>query len=796
MSYNASIIQYKTELKEGFINNLMKQLKGFLITSHWEDTQHGHQLIFYGVSKIGPFKIIIDNTPPIFFIKRSCSTKFKKDPIRNPVKLTNFYNEDIDALYFKKYKNLTQTLDQLKTTGVTTYESDIRPADRFLMEHFINGSVQLEGESQQQKNLLVFKNPKISKDENVPHFKVISIDIETSGNGDLYSIAYHCYQDGFDKRKVFMLGQGPQAKDLNMQYIEDEKQLLIDFQKEFHQLDPDIIIGWHVIGFDLTLLQKKYSEHGLTLNLGRENTALNITERKGRGSFARMKGRVVLDGPTVMRTAFYSFENFKLETVAHEILGTGKDIQSEGIEKIKEIENRFHNDKLSLARYNLQDCILVSDIFKKTELIQLLVTRTKISGMLFDQMGFSAAAFDHFYLPLLHRRGFVAPNIADVKVLEHSTGGYVLEPKTGLHEHVVVLDFRSLYPSIIQTFKIDPLSRICQDTNTLETPEGHHFSRTEHILPTHIERLLSLRAKAKNNNDAHLSQSIKILMNSFYGVMGSGGCRFYHKDLPSAITTTGHWVLLTAMSYLASLNYEVIYGDTDSVFVKLKENEFDNFSSTGQLIAQQVSNHLKELIKKQFNVESYLEMEYEKYFSKFFLSPSRSAAGGAKKRYAGLCYNPTMKSNELYFVGMEIVRSDWTNLAKKFQYELFERLFDDQKIVPWIKDFVSKFKEGQFNDLLVYKKRLTKDIDEYVKSIPPHVKAAQLLLDAGIEVSRNIEYVMTLQGPIPTMLDHQDIDYAHYIEKQIKPLADSVLWVFGITFNEIFYGIQQTLFDE
>ena len=663
------------------------------------------------------------------------------------------------------------------------------------MERFINGGVRVEGPISQYNNLLVFHNPQIAKSEYAPHFKVLSLDIETSPQETLYSVAYHCYGKNLDMRKIFVLGEGPQTSELAIQYVKDERQLLVEFHQDFLRLDPDILIGWHVIGFDLTVLQGRYQHYGLRFNLGRDNSTLQIIDRKGKNAFASTRGRVVLDGPTVMRAAFYSFENFKLETVAHELLGVGKDIQEDGQDKVEEISRRFHSDKVALARYNLQDCLLVSGIFKTTELIQLLVTRTKISGMLFEQIGRSSAAFDHFYLPLLHRRGFVAPNVSDIRLTERSAGGYVLAPQAGLYKHVALLDFRSLYPSIIQTFKIDPLSRICRDSDPLTTPKGYRFSGTEHILPAHIEGLLTLRAKAKQQNDTHLSQAIKILMNSFYGVMGSPGCRFYHRELPSAITSTGQWVLQTAMSFLNSRNYTVLYGDTDSLFVKLKEDEAMDFSAAGTYIAQQVGQHLKDIIEETFHLESHLEMEFEKYFPKLFLPPTRSGTGGAKKRYAGQYHNPKSRRNELYFVGMEIVRSDWTKLAKKFQYELFERLFADQDIIPWIKAFVDKFHAGEFNDLLVYKKRLTKDIGDYVKSLPPHVKAAQQLLDAGMEVSRDIEYVMTRRGPVPVMLDCHDIDYAHYLEKQIKPLADSVLWSFNSSFHDIFSSTQLTLFD-
>src|SRR5690606_29174947 len=139
---------------------------------------------------------------------------------------------------------------------------------------------------------------------------------------------------------------------------------------------------------------------------------------------------------------------------------------------------------------------------------------------------------------------YAAPNVKDIRPTGHAAGGYVMDPKPGIYDDVIVLDFKSLYPSIILTFKIDPLSRIESYKDTLTTPSGHNFSSTSHLLPQFIENLMQQRSMAKKKKDKYLSHAIKILMNSFYGVMGSYGCRFYHHTLPSAITGSGQKLLL------------------------------------------------------------------------------------------------------------------------------------------------------------------------------------------------------------------------------------------------------------
>ena len=760
----------------------MEPIKVFLLTTAWKDTRGRNILFLYGTTENSkPVEIIISNYKPVFFTEKESELKDNSLVyFRKGSKLKSFSDKPVDALYFNTQRELKAAAGSFSSDNIRIFESDIDPVRRYLMEKNINVQCIVEGEYKLKEStgsqMLSFLNPKIKSCEILPQFKVASIDIETGiKQNNLYSIAVHLTGKIEEEKKVFMIGDSKDDINGIITYFNSEPAMLNNFIAWFKNCDPDIIIGWHVIGFDLMFLEKKCREYNISFKIGRGDFPVTLRKMKSGRFFADISGRVVMDGPVILRSAFYTFEDYRLETVAQELLGGGKTIAETG--KVFEIERLFTDDKIKLAEYNLNDAVLVSDIFKKTGLIDLSVKRSQISGLLMEQLGMMTAAFDHFYLPRLHKKGYVAPNIKDIKEISHAAGGYVIDPKPGIYNDVVVLDFKSLYPSIIQTFKIDPLSLLKNDINTLKTPGGYKFSRTENILPGFIEKLMERREEAKKNNDKHLSQAIKILMNSFYGVMGSYGCRFYHHELPNAITGTGHWLLLGSKEKLENEGYSVIYGDTDSLFVKL--NQINTEDINGEKIAEDLNSYWSEKISKDFGLQSFLELEYEKYYSKFIITPARGGETGAKKRYAGLLVKDGKEVLE--FVGMEFVRSDWTKLAKEFQVELYQKIFDDEDVTEWIKSIVKKVNEGVFDNKLIYQKRLRKNLEDYVKNIPPQVRAAKMIdRNGGI-----IQYLFTKRGPIPIELKHEDIDYKHYIEKQLKPIADSVLVLLGKSFDSI-----------
>jgi DNA polymerase-2 len=762
----------------------------FILTGEWMDWMGNSVLRFIGTSEeFGPVEINITNNKPVFFVSRESAVT--NQPVRfkrKEVDLKNFSGEDVDALYFNTQNDLKRMADELHQNSIKTYESDIDPARRYLMERFINAQMKVTGTINQQEKLAVFTNPEIEPCDITPSFVVASLDIETGENNTrLYSIAVQVTGKKGEIKKVFLVGDEDDELPDYILSSADEKQLLTEFLKWFNEIDPDIIIGWHVIGFDLMFLEARCQEHHISFDIARGKGRVSLRTRKPRGYFASITGRVVIDGPPSLRSSFFTFEDYRLETVAQELLAEGKTITPDK-NKVEEIERLYKEDKKLLAEYNMRDTELVTEIFRKSSLIELSIRRSQLSGMLMDQLGMMTLAFDHFYLPRLHREGFVAPNVKDLESSEHAAGGYVMDPIPGIYDDVIVLDFRSLYPTIIQTFKIDPLARLLSDEDTIETLNGYRFSSTQNFLPDFISHLMEQRTHAKKQSDKQLSQAIKILMNSFYGVMGSLGCRFYHPHLPTAITGTGQKLLLDSKSHLAELGYDTVYGDTDSLFIKLREAEGTNAEQHGMRLASELNKYWTERIEKEYGLSSHLDLEYEKYYRKFIITPARGSEAGAKKRYAGLLVENG--EEKLEFVGLEFVRSDWTKIAKDFQVELYDRVFHNEEVAEWIKDIIERLKRGEFDEQLVYRKRLRKDVGDYTKNIPQHVKAARLL---G-ETSGTVYYVITKRGPIPVELKHNDIDYNHYIEKQLKPISDSVLSLLGYSFDSIVQSDQLSFF--
>ncbi|WP_278407068.1 DNA polymerase II [Pseudomonas rhodesiae] len=763
--------------------------QGFVLTRHWRDTPAGTEVSFWLATDQGPRYIRLPVQTSVMFIPEAHRKpldwllKGERDVELRPLQLCDFYHRPVLGLYTRQHRQLMDLEKRLRAAGVDVYEGDVRPPERYMMERFITAPVWFGG-TPQATGVLSDAQMKPAPDYRPP-LRLVSLDIETTAQGDLYSIAL----EGCGERQVYMLGppNKTDAVDFKLDYCDSRAQLLERLNAWLATHDPDAIIGWNVVQFDLRVLHEHAQRLNVPLLLGRGEEAMSWREHGSRNHyFAAAPGRLIIDGIEALRSATWSFESFSLENVAQTLLGEGKDI-STPYQRMDEINRMFAEDKPALARYNLKDCELVTRIFEKTELLKFLLERASVTGLPADRSGGSVAAFTHLYMPLMHRAGFVAPNLGD-KPPQASPGGFVMDSRPGLYESVLVLDYKSLYPSIIRSFLIDPVGLIeglkhPDDRESVEGFRGARFSRTRHCLPSIVARVAEGREAAKREHNAPLSQALKIIMNAFYGVLGSSGCRFFDTRLASSITLRGHQIMRQTRQLVEAQGYEVIYGDTDSTFVWLgRAHSQEDASRIGQALVTHVNDWWREHLSTEFGLQSALELQYETHFTRFLMPTIRGAEEGSKKRYAGL----VMRSDgheEMIYKGLETVRSDWSPLARQFQQELYRLIFHRQPHQAYIRDYVRRTLSGELDELLVYRKRLRRRLDDYERNVPPHVRAARLADDYNDRLGRPrqyqrggwISYVISVNGPEPLEVRQAPIDYDHYVTRQLQPVADAIL---------------------
>ena len=771
----------------------MATRRGFLLTRSWRDTPTGIEIVLWAASEDGALRLVIDSQEAVCFVERSARVALPPDARRRELPLVGLDGVPVDGLYFRRRRDL----EALRGGAHPLRESDVRPVERFLMERFVRAGFEAEGESVEREGYREMRNPRIRAAEIVPALRVVSLDIETRGGSDeLYSVAGAVAQRA-GEAVVFVVGSGePQRRDgYTLHYAVDQRGVLEGFMAWLRDVDPDVLSGWSVVNFDLHFLERRCRALGVPFLIGRGDEEASVLQPSYPGSprVARVPGRAVLDGIDSIKATFRTFDSYSLENVAKELLGTGKLITGDQ-DKVEEIDRLFATDKPRLADYNLRDCTLVNEILATASLVEFAVRRASLTGLSLERSGGAASAFDNLYLPRLHRRGRVAPDIDRGEESAGGPGGHVMDSEPGLFRDVLVIDFKSLYPSIIRTFLIDPLGLAlgAGDRTAVEGFAGARFAREGHILPGLIAELSAARELARRERDAPLSQAIKIIMNSFYGVLGTSACRFHDERLVSSITRRGHEIITETRALVEALGHRVIYGDTDSLFVLLgappEADARASVAERGTALVAALNASWRRTLRERHDLDSHLEIEYETHYERFLMPTVRGGASGSKKRYAGLVRDADGETR-LIVKGLEAVRSDWTPLARDFQHELLRRVFLDLPWEPFVHETVQRLRVGELDAALVYRKRIRRDASDYLRSVPPHVQAARKLAHARGSRARLssgwIRYVMTRNGPEPVQALESPPDHDHYLERQLAPAADGVLHVLGTSFADV-----------
>ena len=634
-------------------------------------------------------------------------------------------------------------------------------AENYRTERGLRGTVKIQGEFQRGHYVdLVFTEPELGPSATPVTLHWLSLDIETARDGEVRAVA---------------LAVRGHSEVLFRPNFPDEATLLNEVTSRVRALDPDVLTGWNVLDFDLAHLAQRYQRYGIPFTWGRTDEAVEVKKKPGARSQVLVSGRQALDAMRIARMSGTRFEDQSLDTVAAAVLGTGKTVSLKGEEKLAELDRLYEQDPATFSAYCQRDAELVLEILEKTGLDELTVSRAALTGVELTMAWTSIPPFEKIYEIELAARSILPPPKPHQRV-SGASGGMVLVPKAGLFDEVQVFDFRSLYPSLIRTFGIDPLAQARAvgqpESAVLRAPNGAAFLRERGILPRLIDTYFAARMEAQKAGDETASYVYKILMNSFYGVLGSGSCRYGRTDLAGAITTFGRKYLEWARTWFSRRGLAVLYGDTDSVFVPTLE---------GPQLAQEFNADLKARILEEYGVESFLELRAEKRYRCFLIPRMRNqdTDRGRAKGYAG--WLEVEGKMVIDVKGMEAIRSDWTPLARRIQTELLERLFRGEgltQLEAWRQELLRNLRLGLYDAELVYRKALRRNAENYTANEPPQVKAARLL---GWSNRRGrIEYLMTSRGPQPVGFSDLKPDYEHYLQHQLRPFWDSLVEAAGL----------------
>ncbi|HXQ98933.1 MAG TPA: DNA polymerase II, partial [Pseudomonas sp.] len=277
----------------------MELQQGFVLTRHWRDTDAGTQVEFWLATDHGPRCVRLPYQPSVAFIpaqhRERAETVLRKEKQveLKPLALCDFRHRPVLGLYTRQHRQLMNLEKDLRAASVDVYEADVRPPERYLMERFITAPVQFSG-TPDASGLLLDAQLKPAPDYR-PRLKLVSLDIETTERGELYSIAL----EGCGERQVYMLGpaNGDASQvDFKFEYCDSRQGLLEKLNGWLALHDPDAIIGWNVVQFDLRVLHEHSRRLNVPLLLGRDGQMMGWREHGSRNShfFASAAGRLII----------------------------------------------------------------------------------------------------------------------------------------------------------------------------------------------------------------------------------------------------------------------------------------------------------------------------------------------------------------------------------------------------------------------------------------------------------------------------------------------------------------------
>ena len=575
-----------------------------------------------------------------------------------------------------------------------------------------------------------------------------------------------------------------------VEVVKDETALISRFVEIVNQLDIDVISGYNSANFDIRYMIARAKALGIDFNLSRGHGDTRI-ERHGLVDKVKIGGRVHVDMYLVIKFVsvvgaaehLLKLNSYTLKNV-YEAISEDKKISVEK-KSIWKLWDGGNEDLELLAEYNLNDSYALMKVYNT--FIPIMIELSRTTGNVLSDVSVSTTGQLVEYLLMRYARRYseVIPNKPSEYEIEDRLknpiiGAYVKTPDPGIYEHLAIFDFRGLYPSIIISHNIDP-STLCADCKDyFESPTGARFDKNRKgISPMILELLINQRkevkkAYKKDPNNIFLgsrSQALKITANSFYGYLGYARSRWYSRDCASSVTAWGRQYIAKTIEEAEKAGLKVIYGDTDSIVVLLGDKTDEEALA----------------FMKAFNASlpGAMELELEDFFVRavFVGKKHEKDPAGAKKKYAMLSTSGRIKIR-----GFELVRRDWSKIARDTQRSVLETILKEgsaEKAANIVKDVVQRLRSGTVPlSELAISTQLRKGIDKY-DSKSPELSAAKKAVEAGVKSKDEVEhavisYVITSHGgsvsdkaELEEMAKDYDADY--YINSQVMPAVMKIL---------------------
>ena len=650
--------------------------------------------------------------------------------------------------------NVPRVRDWLRNNGFKPLAADIPFHYRYLYDNDIGGCITVSGEEVEVSGWTcrVVDASKIDSSETFEaDFKLFSFDIENS----IYERTIYCISYCLKNSEGYLFEETLHG---------EEEDILKRFVKAVSDHDPDIITGYNIDGYDLPLLKERAEVYGLELKIGRDGSEMEQKFQR----FWKVQGRVVADAWWNVKREVRPRQE-SLNAVAKELLGREKhDVNP------KKMDEEWASDPKKVMDYCLEDAKLALEILEHIMVIQKYQHIGSVSKLPLDDVinGMTSNMIDSLMIRLADSRGIGVPMTNRRKRTGHIEGGYVHNLDPGLYEWVCVLDFKSMYPSII----ID--RNLCFTTMSedgeIETPHGVKFSSPEQkkgLLPDLLLNLMTNRDSAKKLQAAaqteteeqyyrRVQEAIKILMNSVYGVFASYFYRFTNLDIGASITAYAREYVKEILKDLEKEGLDVIYGDTDSVFFRSPHTNLEETIDFGQKIAERYSVGAKQL-------------EFEKILQPFF-------SHGVKKRYVGKQIWP---KEGMLIRGYETRRTDSFPVQVWALKDVFAKLMDQDvdDALETARDWVAKVSNGEIEKqhyvisktVNLKRKYVNEDNQAHLQAYKKYIETGRPFV-SGMKVSFIVTNAKVSPMEVEPFIPDEECpepDYDYYVDRIAKSLS-------------------------